>query len=624
MYRFQIYQNINIPPIYTDKINKSRYSLRDYNLEREINPVWNNLSFLWEKDKDRGFFRKKLKGEFSLVDQDYEWALSVRSGEFEINRYRYLKISEKIDGLWEEVWKGFFAVSDGEFDFSKCTVVFTDLLVFDKYTSIIENIDNEVNLIDLPAVAPVSYLANLYPYESIIETEELSVTDFCNDVYWGVGTYFKDTKYTLYSKKYRLKTGRAYILGGNCVYSAQFTVIKEWRRDYQYAGVNPGGSWADTGEEDENGNHKYVRHYRGDESPGYSTKKTRVEYQTLPSYEEFTETCDYCNLYNITISFSGAANDDIENERGRTLSDAIIYAIKDYVDFFDNEGNLLPAYQSQFFRSEANPVTGEDNAYNIIALFQISDMKPTSNAATLAMYSIETLEEFFSLFQCRWYIDDNGYFVVEHDKFFDNGLSYVGNSVGLDISDRNIPITIKYLDDIPYKETMSLSYSVEMDFVGRDIECHGNIVNRREDASTKEHSFQNFATDLNHVVSNPADIGNDGFFAMAITVDNETGEAEVISSEGILSGVIKQNCDMSISTIQDRFWKWGRSLGYGIMNGEMTDFEQKRIIVHDGIVVSDCSQFNPYKLVKTSFGEGEVVKAEHSLADKKLTLELRY
>ena len=81
---------------------------------------------------------------------------------------------------------------------------------------------------------------------------------------------------------------------------------------------------------------------------------------------------------------------------------------------------------------------------------------------------------------------------------------------------------------------------------------------------------------------------------------------------------------MATSYLQDYFWKWGRSTDRGYMNRVVTDFTQKNVLIHTDIVVASCEDFNPYHLVRTSFGDGKVEEAELTLKDKKLTLTLSY
>ena len=98
-YKFEIYRNPERPQT-VNGYDAVRYNESGYLYEREINPVWNDLSFVWEKEDGRAFYRKKLGGSFTLVGDDFDWINDVRLDSNERNnKYRYLKISEKIDGL---------------------------------------------------------------------------------------------------------------------------------------------------------------------------------------------------------------------------------------------------------------------------------------------------------------------------------------------------------------------------------------------------------------------------------------------------------------------------------------------------------------------------------------------
>ena len=161
--------------------------------------------------------------------------------------------------------------------------------------------------------------------------------------------------------------------------------------------------------------------------------------------------------------------------------------------------------------------------------------------------------------------------------------------------------------------------------MGLPIRYSGNIVNRTEDAGSRSYSFGTVVTDLTNVTSNQDDVGKDGFFMATTYYDDATpGFLTVHFGSGILSGADIWNVYMSISSLQDKYWKWGRSVSYGTMNGEYTEFTQKRVLIQPDIVVSNCGDFDPYKLVKTSYGFGKVEEAEITLKDKKLSLTLSY
>lgn len=627
MYRFEIYRNPNSIFSRDWKTERERYDKNAYSFERTITPVWNNLVLSWKKEKERVFFRKNLEGEFTLIGADYDWAYDILLDSEESNKHRYLKISEKRDGVWTESYCGFFSIVNGEFDIDNCSVLFSDLLVFDKYSRVIENIEKEKNMIDLPTTHPVSYNINEYPYDQIITTEQITLnsSNFCNGAYLEYPTQLEyGIEYSLYEKKYSVNN--VYILespSGACTYGGTVDIIRTYRRDYQWAAVDPGIAWeedTDAGE-DINGNKRWVRCYKGQCSPSYNLKKTKVHPSTNIPVGDMT--CPYCTVFDATYTADVENEEGFENERGRFFTDVIIYAIKDYVDFFDESGNLIVGYQSAFFQSAINPVTGVDNKYRGLIVFQLSDMKVTSDAATKAMYSIKTIEDWFKIFRCFWYIDDDGVFRVEHESFFDNGYSYSGYSDILDISSQGIKTKISYLDNLPQEESLSLLYSVNPDFVGTPIVYGGNIVDRDEDTSTVEYSYS-VATDLNQVVSNPEEVSNDGFFLLTADINNITQTATVHTVDGILSDITLSNGYMAVSFLHNNFWKWGRSTNRGYMNKEETDFTQKNVLIHPGVTVLYCDEFDPTKIIKTSFGNGNVEEASLQLKDNKLTMMLSY
>ena len=60
------------------------------------------------------------------------------------------------------------------------------------------------------------------------------------------------------------------------------------------------------------------------------------------------------------------------------------------------------------------------------------------------------------------------------------------------------------------------------------------------------------------------------------------------------------------------------------MNGAITDFTEKNNIIQEDLIVTNCSDFNPYHIVITSYGDGKVESAVLALKDKRLTLKLSY
>jgi len=638
MYKFEIYKSTQSPSGSDTLSDGIRYNDDLYLFERAIDPIWDDLNIQGKKEDGRKFFREELGGDLTLTGEDYDWVYTIFTDRDELSKYRYIKISEKVDGLWSEVWRGFFNVADGEFNLSRCNAVFSDLLVFDEYSPVIENISNKKNLIDVTkSLIDVSYSKNTYKYDELIVTSEVTAnteTEFCNNSYISYPSPYTGIKYVMYTKEYNLMSGKLIqTTNGDCVYSAKFSVKKTYRRDYQWAAENPDpATWdedTDAGE-DINGNKKWVRYFQGNGSPVYTLAKNSVGYQVIrPSEDELI--CNRCTLYEGVYTLNASEDSTFVNERGRLFLDVVGYLIEQLISYSSPISPFVPKYFSEFLTSINNPITGEANTLNILMLWQLSDMKDTSDEATIGMISLEDIEKFILMFNAYWYIDEYGRFRIEHEKYFDLGLSYNGAVEGLDISSGDGyemskgNLIIRYTDDLPQKESHTFAYSISPDFVGVPMVYHGNIVNRGEDSSFKDYNFSPITTDLNQVVSNQESIGDDGFFIASTYYDISTSTLMVHSPNGILSGVDNlSNGYLAPSYLQERYWKWGRPLSKGIINRVEQELTQKNILIHEDIVIVNCGEFDPYKLVKTEFGSGRVEEYTKSLNNKRLTLTLSY
>ena len=605
MYKFEIYKNTYDPMISTSYNDNIRYAEELYVFERTIYPLWNDLAFKWVRDDGRFFFRKILDGEFSLINTDFDWANEIRQNNSEKNFYRILKISEKVNGSWGVVWKGFFSVINGTFDLGKCSSKFSEILVFDEYSVILENIEKEINLIDLPTYN-VNYEIHTYDFDVDVSS---SVNYFtaCSSVIPTfleplVTEFYPDEleKWTLVRKQTNYG-GQEYHDG---VYSWVYNITLVYRRDVTYAAAPPGAEWVlidNTG-----ALNKYARHYKDMDALTFST----ILYDKMYYVPVSGVNCKFTYSDNNVVLPSDL---EYENERARLFTTVVYHLI--------NQTSSITTYESTFFEAVTNPITGNTNTLNLLMLFQISDMKPTSDPATRGMYLFKDLENWLEMFQCGWYIDEYGSLRIEHRKYFDLGLSYTENQSDMIIS--KVGLEVDYSSDTPQIETIKFGYSNGQDFIGEPIIYHGNIVNRTEDSGKRDYSFSNISTDLTYVTSNEDEIGNDGFF-MVSTVITNNGELWVYKINGDITGELIWNGYLSTANLMNDYWKWWRSTSSGIMNNVRTEFTAKNIIIHSDIIIPSCDSFNPYKLKTTDIGDGVVEEALLTLKDKKLTLTLSY
>jgi len=617
MYKFEIHRNPNNPLSSSTYDDQIRYYEALYRFERNINPVWSDLSIKHEKDDGRFFFREHLDGDLTLIGSDYEWANKLLNDVGEINMYRLLYLKEYKNGSWEIIWTGFFSIADGEFDLAKCSVTFKELLVFDKYSVVLENIEKKVNLIDSPNI-PVFYEIHTYSYETDISTtqEYYGISGNCTTpsapslIFVLEAEKYPDEleKWTLYSKKTSYG-GQGY---NGSTWSWIYNITLEYRRDIAYANANPDVSkWVLIEAGVGGALNKYARHYKDMDSLSFNVVQYSRQYEVLPL-------STYCTFRYATNTVILPSDLEVENDRARLFTAAISLIIAEF--------STINSYESLFFNGVTNPITGTVNRLNNIVIFQLSDMRPTSDAATLGMFSFKDVENWLRMFQCGWYIDEYSNIKIEHRKYFDLGLSYSGATNGLDISSNQDVLnvkTISYTKDLPQQESMEFAYSNNQDFVGLPIIYHGNIVNRREGSNSSTLSFSNLSTDLTYITSNSDAIGKDGFFMATVEI-NGLGELRVPQTNGAISSALIWNGFLSVANLQKDYWKWWRSISKGVMNGAITDFTEKNNIIQEDLIVTNCSDFNPYHIVITSYGDGKVESAVLALKDKKLTLTLSY
>jgi hypothetical protein len=606
MYKYEVYKNQNVSRILRGSFkDEARYNKGAYVFERTLNPIDKDLSFRWTKT--RMFFRKNLEGAFVLDGEDFDWFNEIRQDAVSSSYYRYVKVSEKKDGVWEEVWRGFLSVSNGKWDLDKCSVEVSNLLVWDKYTAVLENIEREKNFF-ISNAGSIYYSIDEYEYDTVIITESETVSGA--NVSLGSpsgGELLYGFKYVLFKKTQEVVNAGAL----NATYSTTY----EYRRDYINQVNDPGPDWEKASAEPIYGTndvYHWVRYYRGNDSPTFNCNVYGIQFYGLNDELGIEE--GVCTMVHTPV-------EEVENDRARLFSEICLMLTYDLLE------SGAPYVKSSFFNDSNNPVTGEENELNAMWLVQMSDMKETSDPATRAFVTIKDLETWLSFFKVGWYIDSDGFFRMEHQKYFDNGLTYSTPEVGVDLLETP-EILLQAKSKNKFKFNNSLPRIIEVvlqdaggdDFYGTPIIYIGNMANWQEE-SKNVISINNLVTDINLAATQ--DTSKDGFLLAATKL--EDGKFNVIRDTGILTNGLVYNEPLSVSAIQDAFWRWGANAPIGIINKVKEDFDDyEKRFVQEEITVAWCDDFDPYKRVRTEYGLGRVESASCTLKDKKLTLSLYY
>ena len=612
-YKFELYKiddylgsqgDIDVPDV---------YNFDDYIFERLLNPVWSDLGKKWKKEGERKFFRENLTGTLEIKNDkargitDFTYLNNLRTSDVEICKPRILVIKNKCDGAWQTFWRGFFKLKEGKWDLARKSVTFKEIDVFDRFSRLLENMKVEVDIITNNWQDSFQCLINRPTYNYEQETDYIGQGAYTpeepQDWEWEELGY----EWVLYKKIYKLLS-----VVGNAGY---YSLTKIYRRDVVESQDNPGAGWSQ-GEEiyEGSGIYYWYRNYRNTTTFTYTEKQ--VPSNLVPGY------------YDISYVLETEYDNPVLNSRGRNFIEVIDSIVQDYLGY--------TGFKSELLRGSVNPITGADpNNLNNLVLFQITDLRTTSDAATKGIITFEDLERWMrAMFNAYVYVDEDNYLRFEHYDFFDKNLSYsVERSVGIDLSNEkrieNIN-EISYGDlKIPRYEEFEHSDSFNEEFIGETIKYNSYCANKKEGEDTVLYETRNLATDLLRVVQNPDAVRKDSFFLLITEwEDNGTGIYFYYSypAESALTGEQVENGELSIPNLQEAYFKHGRPLSQGMMNLSLVEFESviRNVEQEDISFEICCDDFNPYRLIRTPYGDGYVEEADYKMKDGIMTVKLTY
>lgn len=298
----------------------------------------------------------------------------------------------------------------------------------------------------------------------------------------------------------------------------------------------------------------------------------------------------------------------------------------------------LSGFRSDLF--EINPVgdtpgyvAGIDYVTGVAS--KISNLRVQQISAFLTVMS-DTPQEIFSdmslkdlldslkiIFNCKWFVDDEGYVRMEHISWF-RRTAAVDTTVGQD----NIRLNkskkkFKYdRVEIPVREKFNFPYQGYKDFIGVDIKYNSACVNLRKSVS---YSVPKFSTDLKYIQDSANNLKDfNSFLLLACDTDNT-----ILSETGVLTGEEQLNGHLSWANLHDAYYRHDRFLPSGLMNDAETTFETTKKTKRQVPVVfagsGCCKVINPLvDLVTTELGDGQIDKMVKSNRDENFKIELLY
>jgi len=310
---------------------------------------------------------------------------------------------------------------------------------------------------------------------------------------------------------------------------------------------------------------------------------------------------------------------DFGNGRGLLLKDAIDHIVStnagiEYKSTF-LENDEFPTGHPDIPIGTKNYVTLTDpNPLSGMILMQKSNIRITSDPATKWMISFNEMADILKgMFNVDWFIDDDGYFRIEHWSYFENTAS---SDVDLTLLDGGKWINKKNkwsyeLEDMPNRERFEFVDSYHTNFIGKDIIYNPVSTFNRYKDNIKTISLP-VATDAKNLYNNRFNEGGEeGWVLLTVASDIIVNEVGVLDAEDL------PNNHLSWANLHQNYWRHGRIISKGNMNGsDITFLSYQRKVKQEEITYPECCDgFDPMKFKITELGQGEVRAAEYKLID---------
>lgn len=542
-------------------------------------------------------FRFKFSGSIVLTDRDFDVVRAVElTDKF---KKLYIEIWREVDGFYRKFWYGYFTPFTCQWNLQNSTVEFIPTVI-DDYTNLIEGFETEKNVLEIsytddnPSAVDNS---NTFHATGLGQMEIFEVEAQYPDpmtMFVGAGLLYWDAQHTdtenwiLYKSDFTLNSG---------VWTGTHTIIRMvmFTADANGAAVPPSsGTWIEIGSVEYYGIpcHKYMRIY----------SETRALFDTLPEYTLTPTTA----LGILVLKGS-------KHTRGRWIEDVL--------QFFLDDFQLI--LKSDFFQSTVNPVTHEpENQTKFMQMEQKSDAKyPTSTEpATNGFIKFsELIADLCVTFNLRWWIDGS-YFRIEHVSSLPetsdiDATAYSGNY--------NARAYTYDSDNIPRRQTLKfMDGSEDIDFSGLPIIYDAPNTSGRSTDNTAELRVSNFTTDLGKIISEPAQISNNGF--LLVSVEKKNNKYVAKTGIGILTGVLKENQYLSASNLISTFYNHNMPLPTATVNGELKTFASTQRRRKQENVTFPYADINGFSLVKTALGWGEIDEIELDLKTMLYTATIKH
>lgn len=299
-------------------------------------------------------------------------------------------------------------------------------------------------------------------------------------------------------------------------------------------------------------------------------------------------------------------------------------------------------FDSQFFSSATNPVTGTDNKFKNIYISIKSFIKNTADESTKCEITLDGLiSDICETINGKWHIDDvNNKLIIEHVNYYKNGRNYTGTpEYYADLTDKlEFPVKYQTIEDLNSQRT-DQDYNFNNKSPDREIFKPTDSIDTDNEIKYSsyfrtlgekiEHARNRLSTDLLYVIQCPDKTSDDDFLLLSVN------DAWVINRRNVTTGgspmvyVNHPNGDLFFDNLIRDFWIYDRYFETAIINADtaettflsMVNFKMQKPIRIPR--VSDIL-FDPLKLIFTHLGDGEVESFEIDTDTDWINVKLAY
>lgn len=295
------------------------------------------------------------------------------------------------------------------------------------------------------------------------------------------------------------------------------------------------------------------------------------------------------------------------------------------------------AQYSAFLYGSSPMLQGVDKFYVFITQKTNAIKGVYDQAAQKAETSLKAILDMLrDCFRCYWYID-NDKLIIEHISYFKNGLSYIGMSPSVDLTQINDgfngkPIlygqgAVEYdMSELTRKYSFNYADESLFPFTGVSFEADAGYVqqDKKEDITPGE-----FSADLDYMQIMPDSVSKDGFALMCAV--SSSGKYSTPISTAVASSY---NGRLYLIKVQNVLASWVRlSELYAydmpandLISDVMSAFHAKGLkdCLHRDIRIPNIPGVDAYSIVNTDIGMARIMSITENLDSGYMDLDLAY